>query len=371
LASAALLAPPLLVSCGSTTDDPDADSTKGTKESPVSAAQLDAVADWLAGEVSREGFVRGQYVDHGLSLDFARTLGDVGGHDDVADRVLDAMTDPREVSGYLSFYDEQKNGRYAGATAKLVHTVVSSGRDLDDYRSGLVEDLTGMVVDSGADAGRVSDTGPTDYSNTITQAYAVRAFAVTESEQPLAESLEFLLLQQCEDGWFREQLTPGRGGDNSCEAQKPADLTPSVDATAHALQALLEVDPALEGELAEAVDVAVDEATQWLEDAQTADGGFSVTGTSGAANANSTGLASEALVAAGRDETAAEAATWLLDHMIGEQATGPLAEERGVVAFDDAALAKARKGGVKPADRFTWQRATVEAARGLHAAAGD
>ncbi len=39
------------------------------------------------------------------------------------------------------------------------------------------------------------------------------------------------------------------------------------------------------------------------------------------------------------------------------------------MAFDDKTLAKARRSGIKPADRYVWQRATVEALLGLDAVA--
>ncbi len=236
-----------LTGCG-TNDGEASDSTATSSQSaPVTSEDTAAVADWLAGEVGANGFVEGQFVDHGLTLDFARALSRTGGHDDVADRTLEAMTDPREVEGYLSFYDEKKNGRYAGATAKLIYTVVAADRDLAAYREGLVEDLTAMVVETGPEAGRAKDTGPTDYSNTIGQAYVVRALAITETQDELAGTLEFLLDQQCDDGWFRESLEAGPDGEHRCEAQQRSERTPSVDATAHALMALLEVAGQVDG----------------------------------------------------------------------------------------------------------------------------
>lgn len=370
LALVALLAVPALAGCGSDTDTTSADSggATATAEPVVSSADLAPTADWLAGEVGPEGFVRGEYVDHGLTLDYAAALTATGTHDDVAGRILDAMQDPQQVAGYVSFYDEKKNGQYAGATAKLVTTVVAAGRDVVDYRADLVADLEAMVVPSGPEQGRAKDTGDVDYSNTISQSYAVRALAVTD-EARLGDAVAFLLQQQCDDGFFRESMAAGRGGDHSCDAATKADGAPSVDATAHAIEALTVardvVGPEEEGTLA----AAVDEAAAWLTEAQGDDGGFAVDGKPGGErNANSTGLAAAALTLAASPEPAAAAAQWLLEHVVEDAGSG-LADEVGAVAFSDQALEAAQQRGIKPADRPTWQRSTVEALRGLQAVA--
>lgn len=364
----------VLAGCGSSTDAPEGSegaadpgsSASSSGPAPVDAADLEPVAAWLADEVGRNGFVEGSYVDHGLSLDFAVTLDDLGGHDDVVERILDAMQDPREVEGYVSFYDEDKNGQYAGATAKLVHTVVEADRDVTDYRGDLVADLTAMVVESGPEAGRAEDTGAEDYSNAISQSFVVRALAATDEEELLAPTVEFLLAQQCEPGWFRESLAAGPDGQHTCDEAARGDRQPSVDATAHAVQALLEVRDQLGGDLQDSADSAVEAAVAWTEEVQGAEGGYSVTGDADdPTNANSTGLAVKALAAAGRDDVAAAGAEWLLARRLDSE--GRLSEEAGAVAFSDDALAKARRRGLTEGDRPQWQRATVEAAGGLHA----
>lgn len=370
LATATIAAGALLAGCGSATDDASDDPTAaGTaSSSAVSAADLEPVADWLAGEVARNGFVEGPYLDHGLTLDFATTLDELGGHDRVVTRVLDAMQDPREIEGYVSFYDETKNGQYAGATAKLVHAVVRADREVADYREDLVTDLAAMVVQSGAEAGRAKDTGPTDYSNAISQAFVVRALAVSGTDEPFDEAVDFLLQQQCEAGWFRESLSAGGNGEHTCDDSAKRDRAPSVDATAHAVMALLEVRDRLDAELQKGSDAAIESAVGWLEEVQDPDGGHSVSGTSDEpANANSTGLAVEALAAAGRGDAADEGTRWLLDRSV--TGSGPLADDEGAIPFDDQARTKARRDGIKDADRPQWQRATVEAAGGLHAVA--
>ena len=367
LAAVSLVAGLALAGCGADdeTDTSTGDPSATPTSAPISSSELQPVGRWLAGEVGDDGFVEGSYIDHGLTLDYATTLDGIGGHDQEVSALLDAMQDPREIEGYLSFYDEKKNGQYAGATAKLIHTVVTSGRDLADYRGDLVDDLGAMVVGSGPEAGRAKDTGPADYSTSVSQAYVVRALAVTGAEEQLDETTEFLLQQQCEPGWFRESLAAGPQDVHSCEQGPAGDRKPSVDSTAHAVQGLLEAGDGLDPELGQRADQAVDAAVQWLEETQGDDGGWGVSGAEGEpANANSTGLAVAALTAAGRDEAAATGAEWLLDLRVEDG--GEPAGEAGAVPFTDEALAKARKAGrIKDADRPQWQRATVEAAAGM------
>ncbi len=369
-AGAALLAGSLLAACGSDSEASDDSSAAGADPPAVVAADLDPVADWLSGEVTDQGFVDGQYIDHGLSLDVATALDDIGGHDEVVERILDAMQDPQEVLGYVSFYDEKKNGQYAGATAKLVYTVVTHDRRVADYRVDLLDDLVAMIATDGPQAGRAMDTGATDYSNSISQAFVVRALAVTDRDERLAPSLGFLLDQQCGDGWFRESLEADKGQANTCEKGTEGARKPSVDATAHAVIALTEVREDLTEEDGTAADQAVEDAVGWLESVQGDDGGFSVAGEGQESpNANSTGLAAAALDAAGSTDASDQAATWLLEHVVTEDTGGKLSDEVGVVAFDGKALELARRTGIKPADRYRWQRATVEAAQGMQSVA--
>lgn len=372
LLTAGLLGTAVLAGCGSSNDaSPPSAAPEPTASSPVEPADLERTSDWLAGEVGAKGFVEGQYIDHGLSLDYASTLGRVGGHEDVVDRVLDAMQSPREVTGYVSFYDEKKNGQYAGATAKLIDTVVGADRDPADYRADLVSDLEEMVVAEGEEAGRGKDTGKTDYSNTISQSYVVRALAAMSGDDVLEPAVSFLLSQQCSDGWFRESMTAGPSGGFGCEEGARGERAPSVDATAHAVQALLQVQDALSGELATEAEEAVAEAVGWLVSVQRDDGGYTVGGGAGRPNANSTGLATAALATAGEGESAGLGADWLLDLMVTEDADAALADEAGAVAFDARALTQAQDRGIKPAERYVWQRATAEAAAGLQRVAGE
>lgn len=117
--------------------------------------------------------------------------------------------------------------------------------------------------------------------------------------------------------------------------------TSEVDATGVAAQALLAA-----GET-EAADAALD----WLVSQQQPSGGFPSGPQIDELNANSTGLAGQALGAGGRDQAADQAAAFLRTLQVG--CDGPEAEQ-GAVAYDET--------GFDPA---TVVRATAQAALGL------
>jgi LPXTG-motif cell wall-anchored protein len=111
------------------------------------------------------------------------------------------------------------------------------------------------------------------------------------------------------------------GGGFPLDYGQPA-CTPDADAIAMAVQAL-GVDG---GDSAAAA-----RGIAWLVSRQAADGSFSGTGSSDSPNANSTGLAAEALRAAGRTDEADAAVAWLTARQLG--CTAP-AGQRGAVAYD-------------------------------------
>ncbi|GGS27540.1 prenyltransferase/squalene oxidase repeat-containing protein [Actinokineospora fastidiosa] len=93
-----------------------------------------------------------------------------------------------------------------------------------------------------------------------------------------------------------------------------------VDATGYAVQALVAV-----GRDASA-------ALDWLEGKQRADGGFPGSDPTPGVNANSTGLAATALAVGGRDAAAAKAVTYLLKRQV--DCSGKAAA-RGAIAYDE------------------------------------
>jgi hypothetical protein len=356
-----------LTACGSedqtSAEDPsggeattsETDQSGAEQETGQATEQATAAADWLAGEL--EGGLLsyksqyGPFTDHGMSIDAAIALERVGGQEKAVASISDA------VAGSLGSYTEFPSGKgthvSAGATAKALVLAQVAGADPTDFGgTDLVADLEGLV----GDTGRIADSFPAkskqdaDYSNVIGQVYAARALA--EAGSPEADAtLDHLLDQQCEDGWFRLDLAPAgaegdQDDDQGCDDDPKAQ--PDVDTTALAavhLAAVAEEDD----DAAE----AVDEALAWLVDQQGEDGAI-VSGPA-EANANTTGLAGWAFGEAGDEEAAGAAARWLA----GVQA------DNGAVAFDAASLERAPDGDVPASARSQWLLATAQATPAL------
>jgi hypothetical protein len=223
-------------------------------------------------------------------------------------------------------------------------------------------------TEEGDERGRASDTwAPSnefgaDYSNTIGQSWVVRALSEAESEVA-DEAVTFLVQQQCAAGFFR---VPMESSDHSCDGGTPQESAPSPDATAFAVLALLDTqDAGVDGVEAD-VEESLTAARDWLLSEQADDGSFS-DADSGQPNANSTGVAAEALLAVGEGEAAASAAQWLADHQVTGDAAGGLARDAGAVAFDPAALEAAEKKGITRPVEYQWERATAQSVVALTA----
>lgn len=263
-----------------------------------------------------------------------------------------------DVESYVAFEGED----IAGAIAKTLSAVQAEGIDQATYAEGdLLERLEAQVEPSGADEGRVHEyydngTTVTDYSNTLDQAWAVRALAGADSTNE-ERVLEFLLRQQCDDGWFRESMTSS----DACTG------TPSVDTTALAVLSItsavesgVDVDPST-------VAGALDSAGRWLAATQRRSGGFE--GVSGVSS-DSTGLAARALLALGRVRRADDAAEWVQSHQVTAAMVRRTALRRadlGAVAPTAAALDKAKRRGIRADVRINWRLATAQAAPALDA----
>ncbi|MGK5627030.1 prenyltransferase/squalene oxidase repeat-containing protein [Streptomyces sp. URMC 123] len=101
--------------------------------------------------------------------------------------------------------------------------------------------------------------------------------------------------------------------------QKPEDCTADADSTGMAVQALYAAGRGAEAAL----------ALDWLAGTQNQDGSFGVSA-GGAGNANSTALAVQALTAGGRKAEAAKGVNWLLTLQLGCAAKQ---EDRGAVGY--------------------------------------
>ncbi len=360
LAGAAGCSPGSTGSIGSEPSASDAPS------SPSSAATGAAVlpdgpesarlaASWLRGQLT-DGLVRNEQYDVddvGLTLDVALALEDV--EPGSAQGVARAIRRPGVLRDYVGTDD---GPQYAGATAKALVYGEAAGLDVSDLAGiDLVSRLEGLVVRDGPSAGRVADTGGTDYANVVSQVYAAEALGAVGS--PLADEVTaYLLGQQCADGSFRGDLPPVTAADPSCDAA--ARALPDADATALAAGAVASPDDGIVK-----TETAVQDALDWLEQRQRPDG--SVAGDVGAErpvpNANTTGLAGWALGRAGRIGAAGKAASWLVEHQVPAGESGALAGQSGAVAYDDAALEA--PGGINRRTADQWRRATAQAVLAL------
>ncbi|GAA3211945.1 cell wall anchor protein [Dactylosporangium siamense] len=291
--------------------------------------------------------------DIGLTIDALLALKATGVAPAAAAAVADQVAANAATFSYYEIdYDEDGDlDRItdAGSTAKLLLAAVVAGRDPKHF-GGLDLDAQtrALIATSGPHRGRVRDTTPDVYggdaSNTFDQSLAV--LGLTRSGGAPADTVAYLVRQQCPAGGFR--LNPDPAG-ATCTSDAAAD----VDATAMAVQAVLATDPG---------SAAAAKAVAWLKAKQAADGSF-VNGPQqpdpnlpSVANSNSTGLAGQALAAAGATAEAGKAATWIT----GLQLT--TGADQGAIAYSAEAHAT---GAIDDMLRDQWRRATAQAVLAL------
>ena len=358
----------------------------GLASSPATAAVPDPApvaegSDWLAGQLT-DGLVFnpnfGGFTDYGLSVDAGLALAEVGDAATVDE--ISAALAPQVRSYYTYDAAPGKTHVAAGSLAKATAFAQVAGDDAAAYGGqDLVEQLEARVSTDVASAGRISDVFfpeepfESDFSNTIGQAFAVRALDAADSPRTDAAT-DFLLAQQCAAGFFR--LTLGDTVLETCDTAVPP-ASPSTDVTALAVLNLLgQVDGPDADADAEAA-AAVDDAVAWLVANQNPDGSFGSDAEISTANANSTGLAGWALGEAGQTAAAEKAATWLRAHQVVATATcSPYAAvDEGAIAYDDAALKGLESAAISPELQDQFRRATAQALPALRsapsAAAGD
>ncbi|WP_300644788.1 prenyltransferase/squalene oxidase repeat-containing protein [Nocardioides sp.] len=327
---------------------------------PASAARAGAAEEkravqWLAGELGPDGLMVNEefaFTDVGLSIDAGLALLGAGRKGAVARDIATAAAG--EVESYTQGGEFDPGAVYAGATAKLAaYTVLTGGDPTDVGGTDLVAQLEGVTADAGPSAGRIADQSDFgDFANTIGQAFAATALSRAGSSEAGA-AVEFLLAQQCADGYFRLSFTADAAAeDQSCDADGGQ---PSVDTTALVLTQLLEV----RGVGSEA-SLAISRAAGWLESMQAENGSFP-TGVEGeASNSNSTGLAGWALAEVGSCGKARKAARWVKRLQVApKHSETPLDQEIGAIAFDRAAFRAGKADGIT--DRDQWRRATAQA----------
>ncbi|WP_233611709.1 prenyltransferase/squalene oxidase repeat-containing protein [Amycolatopsis sp. WAC 01376] len=298
----------------------------GLVAAPAAAAathdKADAAAGWLArqlvdGERFEADFGGQKFPDQGLTIDAIFAFAAAGVSDTNAGKAIAWLAKPEITMGYVGGGTEA----YAGAHAKLLLAAQVRGKNPAsfggvDLKAGLLSLLT--------PSGRFSDRSEYgDYSNALSQSLALLALDRT-GDVP-EQAVTFLAGTQCPDGGF-----PLNFGEATC--------TSDVDATATVVQALRATgDPVNAGE-----------GTSWLVTKQHPNGGFGFA--TNAPNANSTGLAAQAL-AGHRPAAALKAREFLRSLQTGCAGTEAA---RGAIAYDAT--------GLNPS---TAPRATAQAILGL------
>lgn len=315
-------------------------------------------AHWQAGELSGGLIHNDQFGvdDYGLTVDTLFALRAAKAEVKQRKRVVRALR-----GNVRSYIGDGSGGTYAGSVAKMLVAALGAGpRAFGGVN--LAARTRSLVDDSGPDRGRLKDdAGGDDFSNLIGQAYALQGLARVGVD--VASVKHFLLQQQCGHGYFR--LLYNDAGSNPrlrCTTAKPRNRTADLDATAIALSAM--VSARRDGVTGLRKPIA--KAAGWLHTKQLPSGAFR--GSSPVvANTNSTGLAGDALAAAGRDAAAAKAAVWIASRQASPARVHDtkLAKEQGAVAFDGAVLRQGRKHGITGAARDQWRRSTAQAALGL------
>lgn len=218
-------APSASGSASSTSDGTSAPATGPAQGPGDSEAQAAAAATWLqaqaaAGTVFQTEFDGVAYDDYGLTADVVLALL-AADQDDAAQTYAEALSTDEAVAAYVG---DGTTAQYAGATGKLL--AITEAADLPTTSIGK-RDLTAELLALQTDEGRFSDLGADDYSQTISQSWAVAALA-TQDAAP-QQAVDYLAAQQCEGAGFPAQLS----------SSAPADCISDVDSTAFAVSALV------------------------------------------------------------------------------------------------------------------------------------
>ncbi|MDQ3628903.1 MAG: hypothetical protein M3419_08870 [Actinomycetota bacterium] len=309
--------------------------------------------DWQADELTNGAMVNEQFdfVDYGLTIDTLFSLAADGRKLRYINRIGTRLE--RNADAYTTF----DGTRFAGASAKLLvaaKVLREPVRDFGGRNSRL--DVLRLVAGerAGSEEGRIRDSsargGGSDFSNNIGQSLGVIGLSRTGGvPKPV---VTYLLRQQCSDGGFRQDPVIGR----SCVRSGGSS---NVDTTALALQALVTAKE--KGGVRVRAERLV-RATRYLARQQKDNGSFTLGRAQGPSNANSTGLAAQALKVAGRPCLAEAARPWMrtLQIVRGKAGDGPARRDLGAIAFTRRALSVALVTGVTTATRDEFRRATAQ-----------
>lgn len=322
----ALAAATALIPSTAVATPPTTDTTRAANVSVLSGNRTQAAAGWLArqlvdGERFETTFDGVTYPDQGLTIDAIFAFAAAGVADDNGAKATTWLARPEILSGYIG---DGTTNAYAGATAKIL--LAAEVRGVDPTTFGGV-DIPARLRSLQQPSGRFTDTSPWgDYSNAFSQSLALLALDRSPAGAPTA-AVDFLADAHCADGGF-----PLDYGLSTC--------TSDADSTAMSVQAL-----AATGRHQEAA-----AGLNWLVSHQLSDGGFGTVGAT-TSNANSTGLAAQALLSSWRVIPGLTARHFLTERQVGCSAA---TTTRGAIAYDT--------GGYNPA---TATRATAQAVLGL------
>ncbi|MCP2334568.1 LPXTG cell wall anchor domain-containing protein [Actinoalloteichus caeruleus] len=321
--------------------------------------QAVAAGRWLAEELvdgRMPGFVG---ADWGLTIDALLALAATNADPAAVEEAADAVA--ANIRSYNSHDDWGVPGvRVAGATAKILVAAVAADRDPTDFGGHDMRRETLDLIagpDAGVQEGRLKDQGTADQSNTFGQSLGVIGLA--RSGGVPQSAVDFLIRQQCSSGGFR--LSPELFGTPSASCDSSPDAVLDPDSTAMAVQALLAADEAG----AEHAGAAAARGAGWLASVQRDDGSFGGSGPTAGSNTNSSGLAGQALAAAGLRDAADEAADYVAELQLTEGNAGAASADRGAIAYNPGSFASAVADGVTDMARDQWRRATAQAVLAL------
>ena len=247
-----------------------------------------AAAAWLAAQADGPSW---EDIGVGGTIDAAIGLMAAGVGGDQVQATLEWLNDPDVLASYIYQPDPETDEPVLapGAAGKVMYVVATAGGDPTDFGGvRLFEEVSAAPLDGVA-------------PDSI--AWAALGLARTE-DGVTDEVTEALLTAQCDDGGFTYDDFDG------------GDCTGSPDTTGAVASALAAIGP----DASEAYEAAL----TWLEDNQGEAGDFN-------ANANSTAMASQALLASGARPEAAEAS---LAYLIGLQ-IGCGDESAGAIRFSE------------------------------------
>lgn len=319
---------------------------------PVAAATQaspDAAAGWLAGQYVDGSLSYGGSPNSGMTLDGILALTSRK----VASSVAAAATDAFAANAASYISPTGGSTRSAGAVAKVALVAQAQNRDATNFGGeDLLATLESLKSSAAPNVGRYRDAagvGGSDWSGSFSQSLALLVTSRAGAVAP--DAVEFLINLQCDNGGFPYSPNESTG---KCSANSDADN----DATAMAVQALTANGVA---ELPGAATAAA-KAADFLAAAQAANGSFDAPPWVGQ-NANTTGLAGQALRLAGRTSAADRATAWLSGLQLNceNAASGTPAAIRGVIAYDNDSLATLTSVGADSAAmdqlRFTQTQA--------------